>query len=77
MCLPFPRLVCNVGRHTPLYYAARQNHPLTAQILREAGARFAGSDVEGGFVELGRKKLVETEKTEKGDVEGAQAIWEE
>ncbi|KAL7411654.1 asparaginase-domain-containing protein [Mrakia frigida] len=57
--------------HTPLYYAARQGHDETAKVLREAGAMFAGSDVEGGFVELGKRK-----KTEDVDDQLSGGIWD-
>ncbi|KAH8117175.1 asparaginase-domain-containing protein [Phellopilus nigrolimitatus] len=56
--------------HTALYYAARRGHTSIIEVLREAGAIFGGSDVEGGFVGLEVTKALQ-----KGD-EAALQIWD-
>lgn len=46
------------GRHTPLYYAARQAHTNSAALLKAAGALFAGNDVDEGYMDLGKRRAM-------------------
>ncbi|CED85422.1 Asparaginase [Phaffia rhodozyma] len=44
--------------HTPLYYAARQAHKQCVALLKAAGALFAGSDVDEGYFDLGKRRAM-------------------
>ncbi|KII89151.1 hypothetical protein PLICRDRAFT_160296 [Plicaturopsis crispa FD-325 SS-3] len=55
--------------HSPLYYAARQGHEETVDVLLEVGAILSGTDVEGGYAHLAAQRALRA-----GDVASTR-IW--